>query len=236
MIVAIHQPNFFPWLGYFKKIAQSDVFVFLDSVPLSRGSRGTWVNRVRLLVNRFPRWTTCPIKRASSQMNISDVIIDSSLPWRNKLIKTVELNYAKATHFSHTMPWLVPLIETQGSILSDYNIGNIMAIAGQMGLKCRFERQSHLKNPAVFQTQGSKRLAAICQELEASAYLAGDGAAGYEDESVYDSAGIKLIHSRFIQPSYPQIGSTEFVAGLSVIDCLLNAGLERTAHLLRNND
>ncbi len=65
MICAIHQPNFFPWLGYFDKISRADVFVFLDVVdyPKSGSSMSSWVNRVMLKVGSQKTWVRCPVVR-----------------------------------------------------------------------------------------------------------------------------------------------------------------------------
>jgi len=62
-VVAIHQPNFLPWLGYFDKLARADTFVLLDSVQFPKRN-GTWMNRVKLLVGGEPGWITVPIVRA----------------------------------------------------------------------------------------------------------------------------------------------------------------------------
>jgi hypothetical protein len=62
-VVAIHQPNFLPWLGFFDKLARADVFVLLNSVQFPRTSKGTWINRVKLLVGGEARWATVPIVR-----------------------------------------------------------------------------------------------------------------------------------------------------------------------------
>ena len=76
-IVAIHQPNFLPWLGWFDKLARADVFVLLDHVQFPRTSRGTYVNRVKLLVGGKDAWVTAPIVRASgSAQRIDEVRLD----------------------------------------------------------------------------------------------------------------------------------------------------------------
>ena len=62
-VVAIHQPNFFPWLGYFDKIARSDVFIFLDDVQFPK-TGGVWSNRVKILIGGEARWSTAPIDRS----------------------------------------------------------------------------------------------------------------------------------------------------------------------------
>jgi hypothetical protein len=229
MIAAIHQPNFFPWLGFFKKIARCDVFVFLDAVPISRGS---WTNRVKMIVSGEPRWVTCPVKWALGT-NICDTRIQDKEPWRTKLVKTLEINYRKAPFFSRLICELAPLVENDEDNLAEFNIAGITTIARLLGLGCRFEKQSAMSAPAVFETRGSVRLTTICREVGATTYLAGDGAGGYEDASLYKSAGIRLVFNRFEPFVYPQVGSDAFAPGLSVLDALLNIGPAETSRLLR---
>src|ERR671923_195501 len=90
-VVAIHQPNFLPWLGWFDKAARADVFVLLDHVQFPRTSRGTYVNRVKLLVNGSGKWVTAPIVRSGGSMQrIDEVRVDDAQPWREKVLRTIE--------------------------------------------------------------------------------------------------------------------------------------------------
>lgn len=232
MICAIHQPNFFPWLGYFRKIARADVFVFLDAVPFPRTSRGTWVNRVKLLVSGRPQWVTCPIRRDRKNPGILDVRIDETQAWRKKLLRSLEMSYGKAPCFVESMSWIAPMIENPLIGLADYNISNVRETADRLGLRCRFVRQSELQTADVFKQKGSERLAAICREVGATTYLAGDGAEEYEDLSVYERAGLQVVRNCFRAVPYPQMGAGEFVPGLSVLDALLNVGERKTAGFL----
>ncbi len=232
MIAAIHQPNFFPWLGYFRKIARADVFVFLDAVQFPRTSRGTWVNRVQMLIGSHPRWITCPIKRPGGLQSISEIPIDDTNPWRRKFLKTLEMNYKRSTHFQNTMTWVEPLVLFPSRSLAEYNMRSIREIASHLGLECRFVLQSQLSVLKADGATGSERLAEICKQLSADTYLAGDGADEYEDMSAYELIGVRMIKSGFRQQTYPQVGSRQFVPGLSVLDALFNIGLHETKMLL----
>ena len=83
-IVAIHQPNFFPWLGYFDKIARANVFVILDSVQFPK-KQGNWMNRVRVLVHGKPHWLTVPVDRTFHGVrSVREMQIASDSPWRDR--------------------------------------------------------------------------------------------------------------------------------------------------------
>jgi hypothetical protein len=81
-LVAIHQPNFFPWLGYFDKLARADVFILLDDAQYPK-TGGTWSNRVQLLINEKPAWVTVPVVRSYHGVRqIREMRIDEQRPWR----------------------------------------------------------------------------------------------------------------------------------------------------------
>jgi hypothetical protein len=230
-IVSIHQPTFFPWLGYFSKIRQADCFVFLDQVQNIK-TGGSWVNRVKLLQGGQPKWFTCPLVRShGAPQDVNQIEIDPSQDWRRKLLKTLEINYGRALHFNTVMPMLVELINQPGTLLASYNEQCIERIARELGLTCPLVRQAGLVDP-VRDYKGSERLARICQQLGGRVYLAGGGADSYENVEVYQRVGIALRVSRFVQRPYLQVGQVNFVPGLSVLDALLNLGFERTAELL----
>ena len=93
MKVAIHQPHYLPWLGYFAKWASADLFVFLDTVQYEKNG---WQNRNRIKAPDGPRWLTVPVK-AHLGMAVSVVPIDTSQPWRARHQRAIEHAYAKAT-------------------------------------------------------------------------------------------------------------------------------------------
>lgn len=220
-LVAIHQPNFFPWLGYFDKIRRADAFVFLDAVDYPRsgsGGMGSWTNRVRLNIQGEARWITCPIKRIDLGTPISRVTIDDDQPWRVKLLRTLEANYRKAPRYAEAMALIEPLIRAPQRNLAAFNICAIQSIAAALGLETRFLLQSDLPG----QGKATELLASLVRAVGGNAYLAGGGAGGYQENDVFAARGLELIYQGFTPRPYGD--PARFIAGLSVIDYLMLDG------------
>jgi hypothetical protein len=229
VIVAAHQPNFLPWLGFFDKLARSDVLVLLDDVQFPRTGAGVWTNRVRLLVAGEPHWVTVPIVRSGKGVQrIDEVRIDDSGPWRRKLLRTIELNYAKAAGFEETFPFVRELVETESALLADFNARNLHRLAEQLGLGPEtLVRSSTLATSR----SGTELLVELTRSLGGTTYLSGDGAGGYQQQEPFAAAGIELRLQRFEHPVYPQL-SAGHAPGLSIVDALLNCGFAGTRALL----
>lgn len=93
--VAIHQPNFFPWLGYFDKIARADIFLFLDDVQFPK-TGGVWSNRVKLLIGGEARWVTAAVARNfNGTRTIREMKFLADNLWRDKVLKGLVTNYRR---------------------------------------------------------------------------------------------------------------------------------------------
>ena len=227
-VVAIHQPNFFPWLGYFEKLARADVFVLLDDAQFPKKG-GTWVNRVRMLVNGRPTWVTAPVNRSYHGVReIREMQLDGSTAWRAKVVKTVQASYVRALQFDEVFGRISGLIENPTDELIAYNLTAIRALAHDLGLDTdKLVTSSELGVDAA----ATERLVSLVKAVDGDAYLAGGGAAEYQQDELFAQAGIELIPQRFRHPRYPQPVEPA-VEGLSVIDALMNCGFEGTAALL----
>lgn len=220
-VVAIHQPNFFPWIGYFDKIARSDVFVFLDHVQLPK-TGGGWSNRVKMLVAGEARWVTAPVRRAFHGVApINEIEWVDEQPWRAKLLKTLSASYAKAPHYRDTMVWLEPLILRPEGNLARFNMAVIRAVADRIGLSHAYCVTSSSLGG---QGQANELLIDLMRKVGGDCYLCGGGAAGYQNDEAFAAAGMKLCYQRFTHPVYAQIGQPDFVPGLSIVDALMNIG------------
>lgn len=229
-LVAIHQPNFLPWLGYFDKLARADVFVLLDHVQFSK-TGGTWSNRVQVLINGQAAWLTMPVVRAYHGVrSYREMALDDRSPWRAKMLKTIQLNYAAALYFAAIYPVLETILHTPTTSLAEFNEAGIRHLAAGLGLSsARLLRSSEL----AVQGQATDMLVSLVQAVGGDAYLAGGQAAAYQQDDKFADAGIAVIYQQFQHPVYPQGTRPAFVPGLSIVDALMHCGWEGTAARLR---
>lgn len=220
MIIGIHQPNFFPWFGYFAKIVRSDVFVFLDDVQLVK-TGGSYTNRTYLNIQGKAKYFTLPIIRTSGTQLINQSHFKDN-GWKKKLIETLKVNYVKAPYWKDNNDFLFELIGYQTDNLSEFNVHSIKEITNYLGLKCTFLLSSSLSVPC----SSTERLIEIVKKLHGDTYLSGKGAEKYQDESLFEQNHIHLIYNEFKHPLYRQLNTEEFIGGLSIIDLLFNLGKE----------
>ncbi len=223
MIVAIHQPNYAPWLGYFAKLAHADIFVFLDDAQYSKNS---YINRVQIDARGKPRWLTVPVRYQFGDP-ISHVHA-AEVGWRETHLDLLQNYYRDARACGETLRFLRDAfgdLPVDNIALSNQAL--IEAIAGSLGLRLRFVRSSELVSGA---ERGDDRLIALLRALGRDVtYLSGKGGANYQNPEKFSTAGIKLIYSDFVHPRYDQ--GHDFLPGLSILDALFRLGIERTAAL-----
>jgi hypothetical protein len=229
LTVAIHQPNFLPWLGYFDKIARAGTFVLLDSVQFPKKG-GTWTNRVRILVNGEATWLTVPIDRAyHGTRSIREMRLrDDDGRWRETALKTLRSAYGRAPCFEAVFPELERLLRDPADELAGYNERAIRRLCELLGLETPLVRASELEADGA----STDLLVELVRAARGDAYLAGGGAEGYQEDEKFAAAGIELVRQDFVPPHYEQ-GGGEHVAGLSVVDALMHVGFDGVGRLLQ---
>jgi hypothetical protein len=226
VIVAIHQPQYLPWLGYFDKMRRADAFCLLDTVQYKKNE---WQNRNRIKTAEGWQWLSVPVTYRYPQ-TIAEVGIDDRSDWRRKHLQSLVTNYRRAPFFE----WVYPLIEEALSRpwerLAALNRHLIEGLRRLLGLACG-RTFSASEIPAAADPTG--RLIDICRAAGADTYLAGAGAAGYMDFERFRREGIRVITQEFRHPVYPQrFGG--FESHLSVVDLLFNCG-PQSAEILRGS-
>lgn len=213
-IVSIHQPNFIPWLGYFYKIKKSDIFVFLDNVQFSKNS---YQNRVKIKSSQGAIWLTVPVMQSFGQLT-KDVKINNKEPWREKHLKTIEMNYKRSKYFKPVYEILNQVYyKKEWDLLTELNIEFINKISQYLSIETKTIRSSSLNVDG----KSTDLLINIIKELHCFTYFSGKGAVNYQDEDKYKENDITLVYTDFRHPVYPQLWK-EFVEGLSIIDMLFN--------------
>ncbi len=229
VVVAIHQPNFFPWLGFFNKIFRSDIFIIMDNVQFPR-TGGTWVNRVKIIINGKADWITVPVDRNFHGTKlINEMKICNAVFWRPKILKTIYHSYKHATYFNQVFPVLEELINNPTDSLVEFNLKSIKYLCSCLNIDT-----SKIVLGATLNCEGKATdlLISMVKAVNGTAYLCGAGASGYQEDEKFFNAGIKLIYQNFKHPVYPQFNSNEFISGLSIIDVLMNCGFEGTKHII----
>jgi len=223
-VVAIHQPNFAPWIGYFHKILKSDVFIFLDHVEYSRRS---FTNRNRIKGPKGATWLTVPVS-VRGKPRIIDVKINGT-EWKRKHLNTFKAFYGKAEHFEEIYEHLESIYEQEWLYLAEFNKALIKEISDILQITPRFV-DSHTLEP-----RGKKMemIIDLCKKVGATVYFSGKGAMNYQDPKVFEENGIKLVYQEFEHPVYLQRFG-EFIPNLSILDMLFNVGVEKTREILKN--
>lgn len=218
MIVACHQPNFLPWIGFFYKALLADLVVLLDDVQFARGF--TWVNRNRLKCDQGELWLTVPVKKKGRGLQkISDVEVVDEGNWPRRFFQGISQNYAHAPYFAEHSAFLKDLMQMRWRKLVDLNVAAIYYLAGSLGIGNKVVLQSSLQ----IQSQGSELLVKITKETGADVYLTPLVSKKYVDEILFAQQGITIQFFKFIPPVYPQLWG-EFIYNLSALDLLLNCG------------
>ncbi len=226
-IVAIHQPNFFPWLGYFHKMRWSDAFVLLDDAQIQK-TGGSVTNRTELVSSGRRSFFTAPIDRTrSGTLRIDQVRFAPRGDFRERLVATLKQSYQKARHMQDLGEEIFALVRTPTESLAEYNAAAIRALSDLLRLPARVTSSSALD----VSTTSTARLVEIAQKLGGRTYLCGSGARDYQDDAMFLTRGIHVWYRDFEPPAYAR-GSAPPERGLSVLDALFHLGRDGTRALL----
>jgi hypothetical protein len=215
--VAIHQPQYLPWLGYFDKLDSADVFILLDTVQFKKHE---WQNRNRIRTSDGWQWLTVPIIDRFPE-RIDCVEINTRTDWQRKHCQALRLHYGRAPFWDPLGPELAALLESLWARLSDLNVAVTDLLCRHLGIKTSRLLASALSA----QEDPTDRLIDLCRAVGGTAYLAGQSGPSYMDVNRFAEAGIDIQVQAYTHPQYPQ-RYQPFVSHLAVIDLLFNCGPE----------
>lgn len=224
MKIAIMQPYFFPYIGYFQLINAVDKFVFYDDVNyINRG----WINRNRILLNGEGHYITVHQKGASQNKLINEIeIIDN----RSKLEKMILAAYRKAPYFQEVWPLVESVFESNTSSLSELAEISVVQVCNFLGLDTKFEFSSKSYSQTAY-LKKEKRLIAICNINGAREYINPIGGVGLYEKQTFIDSGVTLSYLKTRTISYNQFNNP-FVANLSIIDVIMFNSREKVRIML----
>ena len=217
-VLAVLQPGYLPWLGYFDQMHRADVFVHYDDVQYDKHG---WRNRNRVKsASAEPHWLTVPVRHSGLDWpRVMDVLIDDRSPWARKHLGTLRQFYGRAPFFREVLGRLEPVLADPPARLVDLNLALLGTLLDLLGLKREVARSSELG----VNGERTERLLALCRHFKATHYLTGDAARDYLDEAAFARIGVKVVWQSYRHPEYPQ-GREPFIPYLSVVDLLMNCG------------
>lgn len=224
--LAIMQPYFFPYIGYWQLINAVDRFVIYDDVNyISRG----WVNRNRILINGAATYITIPLEHASEFKKICDTRLQGTQAWRGKLVRMVENTYRRAPYFTEVFPVIETLIWYDTSSLSEYLSNQICTLSTFMGIETEVVRTSRCYDNN--ELNGQERILDICKREGATTYINPQGGRNLYDPLLFNDAGVELQFITMCPLEYRQ-RSAGFVPSLSIIDVLMEVGVRKIQRYL----
>lgn len=233
MIVGIHQPNYFPWMGYFDKMDKSDIFILLDEVQLTDSSM---MQRNRVLnCNGVPSYLTVAFQKVGyMQKQLREIELNLEVDWQKRQVDFLKGTYGKTSYFSEVWDLIEPIFTKQYVKLIDVNYDAICLVKDMLGITTPTVWQSALDYPR--DTHKNELILNLCKSVSADCYLSGTGAKKYMDIDRFLRDGIEVEFQKFEAPVYKQKYAKEFCPGLSMLDVLLNCGIERTKQLFERRD
>lgn len=216
MIVSIHQPQYLPWIPYFSKIKDSDVFVFLDDVQFQKNGLQ---NRNFILSKNGELRLTIPVFHSLSE-NINQIKISD-----NRILKkhwqSIEMNYKKAACFEEIAVELKEIYSRDYSLLCELNIDLIECYLNFLEIKTKVIRSSEISKTG----EKSDLVLSICKTLNASKYLTGSGGLEYLKLEDFENEAVSIEKANYSFKEYNQINKVEaFVPHLSIMDLIFNEG------------
>jgi hypothetical protein len=230
MRVSINQPAYLPWLGYFARIAASDLHIVLDHVQFEKNS---YTNRNKVRTKEGWTWLTVPVKSKGrfGELSIRSLEISDTVRWCEKHWGTIKMNYVKTPFFATHSAFFESIYARNWVLLSDLMKEINTYLLGVLDIRTKIVFSSEMG------VQGAKDelVLNLCREVGATHYLSGPLGRDYLRENLFHEAGIEVDYHDYQHPTYAQAYGG-FESNMAAIDLLFNHGSESKAIMERNQE
>lgn len=218
MKACLHQPNYLPYIGFFHKILNTDMFIIYDTAQYVN-DRFDNRNRIKVAGKEF--WLTVPVKKESYFKPIKDAKVNNNIFWAKKQWKTIVTYYQKAPYFNEYKEIFEKIYSDSYENLVEISEKIIIAVLDILGFKGSVKKASDLG----FDTElkSTEAIIDLLKKVNADCYLSGPTGKEYMTPELFEKAGIELEFQEFHHPTYKQLGE-EFIPYLAIIDLIFNEG------------
>lgn len=224
--LAVMQPYFMPYVGYFQLINAADCFVLFDDVAYIKKG---WINRNRICVAGRPYTFTVPLVSASQNRAINKHSLFEDGRWRYKLLATIETSYRNAINFDDAFPLVASIVLHPVLSLSEFITHSLKRLCSYLQISTQLVSSSCIYNNQELRAQD--RIIDICKKEQADVYINPiNGQDLYQDQA-FRAEGIELLFLQSRVMSYMQ-ALPEFCPSLSIIDVLMNNSQTEARELL----
>ena len=214
MKIAVMQPYFFPYIGYWQLINSVDIFIIYDDVNFIKKG---YINRNNILINNVKYLFTLALIK-SSQNN-------------KKILRTIEQSYLKAPFFHDIFPIIEDIFSNKEKDLSKFLGNSLQIFSKYLDINTKFEYSSMIENDKSLQAQD--RLIEISKILNATDYINAIGGEQLYDKNAFSDAGINLSFIQTELINYKQFNN-KFIPNLSIIDVMMFNRKEDIKEMLKN--
>ncbi|MBF0363030.1 MAG: WbqC family protein [Oligoflexia bacterium] len=217
-IIAIQQPEHFPWIGFFDKMTKSCQYVLLDNVQFKKRY---FENRNKIRTTSGSDWICIPVKsKGKFEQLIQEVQVDHSQLWQSKYLNKIYYNYKKTINFEKYFEKIEKIINEKKELLVEYNLELINFVKFILGIGTKLTLASEVVAYDE-KIRGSDLILQIADKLHATIYFSGPAGRDYLKGDTFLAANIAIEYHNYTHPTYPQLHQP-FISHLSSLDYVMN--------------
>lgn len=229
MKIAIMQPYFFPYIGYFSLIMQSDAFIIFDTPQFMRKG---WIERNRIgKLAGGSVYIKVPLNKADLATKIKDMSIDDASDWRRKILSQLDIYKKKAPYYNDVLALVEDVLSTDTLSIVQLNKISLEKVCHYLGLDKKFTVFSEMNLEIETPKAPDEWALNICKALGIKSYVNAAGGEEFFDANKYSDNDIKLYFVNQPIEEYKQLGN-QFEPGLSIIDVMMFNSPEKIIEML----
>lgn len=225
--IAVMQPYFLPYLGYFQMVNAVDQFVIYDDIQYTKQS---WFNRNRFLLNDKTQYFTIPLKKDSDFLNVNEREVSPDYQYqKEEMMNRFILAYKKAPFFEQVYPLVQDILNCDERNLYHFVRYSFDSVCDYLKIDTEVIPSSRLNGEE--NLSGKERLIDICKILGANHYINLPGGRALYDKKDFEEEGIQLSFIDPVFTEYVQFGG-KFIPGLSILDVMMFNSVEEIREML----